>query len=252
MKIDILTLFPDMVLGGLSESIIKRAIDQERVSVRAHQLRDYANNKHRKVDDAPYGGGAGLVMQIEPVKNALEAINKDQTGHVIYFTPKGPPLTQARVNDLAKKDHLILLCGHYEGIDERIITRFVDEEISIGDYVLTGGELAAMVLVDATVRLQDGVLGKAVSHQDESFQNGLLEYPHYTRPEVYDGQGIPDILLSGHHQNIEDWRYAESLKVTKARRPELYQAHIEAVHARKDKKEIKRLNKCLASINQSE
>lgn len=229
MKINVLTLFPDMVRGGLSESIIRRAIDEGRLKLNIYNYRDFTANKRRDVDDAPYGGGAGLVMQVEPVKKALMAIDPTHQSHIIYVTPKGKPLTQARVKTLSESEHLTILCGHYEGFDQRIVEHYVDEEISIGDYVLTGGELAAMVIIDATVRLRRGVLGKDESAVEESFEDHLLEYPQYTRPESVYGHDVPTVLLSGNHQKIARWRYQQSLKLTRARRPKLYRAHLAAV-----------------------
>lgn len=248
MKIDVITLFPELVKGGLSESMIKRAMDSGHVAIDTHNLRDFTVYKHNKVDDTPYGGGAGLVMQVDPVKRALEHVNPTGEAHVIYFTPRGKTLNQKRVQELSKKSRLVMLCGHYEGFDQRIIDAYVDEEISIGDFILTGGELAAAVTIDATVRLLEGVLGRAESHQDESFENGLLEYPHYTKPAEYETMSVPEVLLSGHHQNIEDWRYAKSLEITYERRRDLFDLHIEKVLMRADQKEFKRLKKCLSIV----
>ncbi len=207
MKINILTLFPEMIAGGLSQSIIKRAIDEGRLMLNTYNYRDFTHNKRRDVDDSPYGGGAGLVMQVEPVKNALLSIDPTHQSHIICMTPKGRKLTQQRVKALSESEHLTILCGHYEGFDQRILDTYVDEEISIGDYILTGGELAAMVLVDAVVRLKPGVLNKPESYEVESFEDDLLEYPQYTRPECYGGLRVPDVLLSGNHREIDDWRY---------------------------------------------
>ncbi len=247
MKIDVLTLFPSMVEASLSESILKRAIDLGHIDIRVHQYRDYANNRHRKVDDAPYGGGAGLVMTVQPVESALEDISSDKA-HVIYFSPKGEKLSQKKVIELSKYDHLVMLCGHYEGFDQRIIDMYVDEEISIGDYVLTGGELAAAVSIDAISRHVDGVLGKSESLSEESFEDNLLEYPHYTRPEDYKGEKVPEILLSGHHGNIDKWRYLESLKITYERRKDLFSDHLIDVIKSGDKKQLRLLAELLEDI----
>ncbi len=248
MKINILTLFPNMIKGGLSESIIARAQYEGRVTLNVYNYRDFSNNNRRAVDDAPYGGGAGLVMQVEPVKNALQVIDPKHHSHIIYVTPKGQPLTQERVKLLAESEHLTILCGHYEGVDQRIIDNLVDEEISIGDYVLTGGELAAMVIVDAVVRMRRGVLGSDRSVEEESFENNLLEYPHYTRPENYDGQKVPEVLLSGNHKKIKEWRYSQQLKITKERRPDLFKKHLQSLYSCKKKSELRRVLRCLDAV----
>jgi tRNA (guanine37-N1)-methyltransferase len=226
MKFDVLTLFPETINAVMNESIIGRAQENGLVEVKAINIRDYSKDKHRKVDDYPYGGGTGMVMMCQPV---LDAYNDIASGYekkpkVIYMSPQGRVLTQDIAKELSKEDHLILLCGHYEGIDERIIEEIVDEEVSIGDYVLTGGELPAMVLIDCVSRLIPGVLSSEVSFSDESHFNGLLEYPQYTRPAEYEGKKVPDILLSGHHANIEKWRAEQSLERTKSKRPDLYEA----------------------------
>lgn len=256
MRINVLTLFPDMVKAGMAESMMKRAQELGQLDLRVYHYRDFAFNKHRKVDDTPYGGGAGLVMTVDPVKEALAHIHSDCSpsqgettpstptkSHVIYMSPKGAPLTQKRVEALSRLEHITLLCGHYEGFDQRILDLYVDEEISIGDYVLTGGELAAMVLMDATVRLLPGVLGKEASHQEDSFSNGLLEYPHYTKPAVAEGISVPEVLMGGNHGEIALWRYGESLKLTLERRPELFWAHVTSVVETGEKPEMRRLVK---------
>jgi tRNA (guanine37-N1)-methyltransferase len=219
MKIDILTLFPEMFVSPFNESIIKRAIERELVTVNITNIRDYAQNRHMQVDDYPYGGGAGMVMKPDVISRAIDAV-ASAASHVIYMSPRGKCLTQNKVVDLSRKENLVLLCGHYEGIDERVLTR-VDEEISIGDYILTGGEIPAMVLVDAVVRLVPGVLGDEESSVDESFSDGLLEYPQYTRPPEFEGETVPDVLLSGHHENIRLWRKRQSLRRTLLTRPDL-------------------------------
>lgn len=221
MKFHVLTLFPEM-FETLSHSILKRAQEDELIHLNVVNIRDYSTNKHKKVDDYPYGGGAGMVMQVQPIVDALEALPK----RVIYLTPKGKVFNQAIANDLAQEEELVFLCGHYEGIDQRVIDHYVTDEISIGDFVLTGGELPAMVMIDAIARLKDGVLGKNVSYEDESHYNGLLEYPHYTRPADYNGMKVPEVLLSGNHKLIEAYRREESLRLTAERRPDMIKKFI--------------------------
>ena len=218
MKFDVLTLFPEM-FEPLKQSIIGRAEEKELIDINFINIRDFSKNKHKKVDDTPYGGGAGMVMQADVVYDAYNSI-KDENAKVIYLTPQGKVLNQKKVEELSKQEHLILLCGHYEGIDQRVIDKIVDEEISIGDYVLTGGELPAMVLIDSVSRYVDGVLSKG-STSEESFSQGILEYPQYTRPETFEGVKVPEILLSGHHENINKWRRCEALKNTYLKRPDL-------------------------------
>lgn len=225
MKFDILTLFPEIIDVVMKESIIGRAQENGIIEVNAVNIRDYSKDKHRKVDDYPFGGGNGMVMACQPVIDAYRAITEDmeEKPKVIYMSPQGKVLTQQIAGNLSKEKHLILLCGHYEGIDERIIEEIVDEEISIGDYVLTGGELPAMVLIDCISRLIPGVLSNEGSFSEESHFNGLLEYPQYTRPAEYEGKKVPDILLSGHHANIGKWRTQQSLERTRQKRPDLYE-----------------------------
>jgi len=218
MKFDILTLFPEM-FENLKQSIIGRAIEKNIININSINIRDFSKDKHKKVDDTPYGGGAGMVMKPDVVYNAYNSI-KEKNAKVIYMSPQGKTLNQKKVEELSKEEHLIILCGHYEGIDQRVLDKIVDEEISIGDYVLTGGELPAMVLIDSVSRYVEGVL-KEDSIKEESFSNGLLEYPQYTRPEVFEGEKVPEILLSGHHENINKWRKEKSLEITKKKRPEL-------------------------------
>ena len=219
MKIDILTLFPAMFTSPFNESIIERARTRKLVEINTVNIRDFALGRHQQVDDYPYGGGAGMVMKIDVLSRAITSL-KRASSHVIYLSPQGTPLVQEKVIRMARQDHLILLCGHYEGIDERVMN-LVDEEVSIGDYVLSGGEIAAMVLVDAVTRLIPGVLGDDNSAQEESFAGGLLEYPHYTRPHTYQGEAVPEILLSGHHEQIRIWRKKLSLMRTLLKRPDL-------------------------------
>ena len=223
MKFYVLTLFPDMVNDGLNHSIIKRACDEGIISIETVDIRDFAKNKHRHVDDYPYGGGAGMVMQAQPVYDAYMSIKPKLSENcpVVYMSPQGKTFSQEKAVSFSKLEDMVILCGHYEGIDERVIEEIVTEEISIGDFVLTGGELAAMTVIDAVSRLIPGVLNKEESFMDESFSNGLLEYPQYIRPVEFMGRKVPDVLLSGHHKNIEKWRREQSLERTKRKRPEL-------------------------------
>ena len=218
MKFDVLTLFPEM-FNTLNQSIIGKAIEKSIININLINIRDFSKNNHKKVDDTPYGGGAGMVIKPDVVYDAYKSI-KYKNAKVIYMSPQGKKLNQEKVEELAKERHLIILCGHYEGIDQRVLDEIVDEEISIGDYVLTGGELPAMVLIDSVSRYIEGVLTHE-SIAEESFSNGLLEYPQYTRPEVFNGIKVPEVLLSGHHENINKWRKEQSLKITKKKRPEL-------------------------------
>ena len=218
MIIDILTLFPNMYQGIFDESIIKRAIDEKRVTINIHNFRDYTLDPHKKVDDTPYGGGAGMVLTCQPIFDCVKSLRSDDS-IVILMTPDGEVYKQKKAYELSKKKHLILICGHYEGFDERIRS-ICDMEISIGDYVLTGGELASMVLVDSIVRLMPGVIEED-SHINDSFNNNLLDYPTYTKPRVYEGMEVPEVLLSGDHKKIEEYRYEMSLQRTKERRPDL-------------------------------
>lgn len=223
MQFYILTLFPDMVRAGLGDSIVKRAEDKGTIGIHTLNIRDYTNDKHGKVDDYPYGGGAGMVMFPQPIYDAYEDAIK-QIGHkapLVYMSPQGQTFSHKMAHDFAEEEALILLCGHYEGVDERLIEEIVDMQVSIGDYVLTGGELAAMVMVDAISRLVPGVLHNDDSASTESFENGLLEYPQYTRPREWHGREVPEILLSGDHAKVEQWRYEQSVMRTKKYRPEL-------------------------------
>ncbi|MFR1841252.1 MAG: tRNA (guanosine(37)-N1)-methyltransferase TrmD [Oscillospiraceae bacterium] len=228
MRIDIATLFPEMCEAILSESIVGRARKKGALEIYCHQIRNYTNDKHRRVDDIPYGGGMGMVMQADPIYNCYNAVC-EQLGakpHTIYMTPKGRVFNQKKAVQLAQLDNIFLLCGHYEGVDQRILDKIVDEEISIGDYVLTGGELPAAVLTDAVARMCDGVLSSPECFQDESHFGGLLEYPQYTRPEIWQEEAVPSVLLSGHHKNIAEWRLKKSLEITKEKRPDMYEAYI--------------------------
>ncbi|UFJ42087.1 tRNA (guanosine(37)-N1)-methyltransferase TrmD [Brevibacillus humidisoli] len=221
MRIDILTLFPEMFEGVLGASILGKAAEKGIVQYRVVNFRDYSESKHGTVDDMPYGGGGGMVLKPEPLFNAVEAVSEQAKPRVILMCPQGKPYRQQLAEELSQEQHLVLVCGHYEGYDERIREHLVTDEVSIGDYVLTGGELAAMVVVDSVVRLLPGALGNERSAVADSFSTGLLEHPHYTRPPEFRGWKVPDILLSGHHANIEHWRLKESLRRTMERRPEL-------------------------------
>ena len=229
MKIEIATLFPEMCEAVLGESIVGRARKAGKIDVHCRQIREYTLDKHRRVDDTPYGGGMGMVMQCEPIYNCYKAVCEEMGSkpHTIYMSPKGKVLTQQRAAELSQMDNnILIICGHYEGVDQRVIDKIVDEEISIGDYVLTGGELPAMVLTDCVARMCPGVLSDDVCFEEESIYSGLLEYPHYTRPEVWEGESVPPVLMSGHHANIEKWRREQSLELTKQRRPDLYEEYM--------------------------
>lgn len=219
MKIDILTLFPNM-FTPLKESVIGRAVNNEIVEINVIDFREFSKNKHKKVDDYPYSGGSGMVLTPQPIYDAIMSV-KTQDSYVVYLSPKGTPLTQKKVKELSKINHLILICGHYEGLDERVIQLCVNEQISIGDFVLTGGEIPAMALVDATLRYIPGVLGNEESATEESFSNGLLEYPQYTRPAEFMGLKVPDVLVSGNHKEIEKWKTEQKQIETKKYRPDL-------------------------------
>ncbi|MBQ5640251.1 MAG: tRNA (guanosine(37)-N1)-methyltransferase TrmD [Ruminococcus sp.] len=224
MRIDIITLFPEMFAPVLGESIIGRAQKSGAVEIHTHQLRDYALDKHRRVDDTPYGGGMGMLMKAEPIALCFEAICAEVGArpHFVYMSPQGKTLRQQRLRELAEAtENICILCGHYEGVDQRVLDRYIDEEISIGDYVLTGGEIPAMVFADALCRMVPGVLTNNACFTEESHFGGLLEYPQYTKPAEWRGMAVPEILLSGHHQNIEKWRREQALEVTRKKRPDL-------------------------------
>lgn len=225
MKFDILTLFPEM-FDTLNHSILERAQNQNLIEIQTTNIRDFSTNKHKKVDDTPFGGGAGMVMTCQPLFDAINAV-KTENSKILYMSPRGELLTQKKVVELAKEEHIVIVCGHYEGIDQRVIDHFQMEEISVGDYVLTGGELPAMILCDAVSRYVDGVLSDG-STNEESFSNGLLEYPQYTKPREYEGHEVPDILFGGNHQEIAKWQLEQSLSITKERRPDLYKSYIES------------------------
>lgn len=226
MRIDVLTIFPSMFDAVIGQSILKRAVDKGKIDIGVTDIRDYTQDKHRKVDDRPYGGGSGMVMSAQPIFSATEAVKKKHRvkagkRRILLLSARGRKLVQKDFKALLKYKHLILICGHYEGVDERVAEFLSDEEVSIGDYILTGGELPAMVVIDAVARLLPGVLGNASSAKNESFQDNLLEYPQYTRPRVFKGKKVPGILLGGDHLMIENWRRSQSKKLTKKRRPDL-------------------------------
>ncbi len=223
MKIDVLTLFPDMCEAVLGESIVGRARKAGKVEIACTNIRDFSGNKHNKVDDTPYGGGMGMVMAASPIYDCFKSLYNEgePKPHLIYLSPKGKTFTQQRAVELSKKEHIVLLCGHYEGIDQRVIDEIVDEEISLGDYVLTGGELPAMIVADAVCRMLPGVLSDDSCFEEESHFSGLLEYPQYTKPAVWNGREVPEVLLSGNHANINDWRRVQSLLITMERRPDM-------------------------------
>ena len=240
MNYHILTLFPEMVLNGLNTSIIGKATEKGLINIEATNIRDFANNKHNHVDDYPYGGGAGMVMQPQPVYDAYKSVIDKIGGpaRVIYLTPQGKVFNQSMAEEFAREENLIFLCGHYEGIDERVLNKIVTDNVSIGNYVLTGGELAAMVMIDAISRKVPNVLNNDESSEIETFYDNLLEYPQYTRPEYFEGERVPEVLLSGHHVNIEKWRREQSLKRTLERRPDLLES---ANLSKNDKKYLQSL-----------
>ena len=242
MRIDILTLFCDMCESVLSESIIGRARASGKVEINCIDIRNYTEDKHRRVDDKPYGGGMGMIMQAQPIYACYNSLCEElgKRPHLIYMTPQGKTLTQQRVKELAKLDNIAILCGHYEGIDERVIEELQPEEISIGDYVLTGGELPALILADSVSRMLDGVLSNSECFEEESHYNGLLEYPQYTHPSEWNGREVPEVLLSGHHENVEKWRREQALIRTKERRPDMLE---NAELSKKDEEFLELLDK---------
>ena len=221
-RINILTLFPDMFPGPLGHSLIGKALEKKLWDLNVINIRDFATGVHRSVDDTPFGGGAGMVFKADVLDTAYQSLGNDKSSPTYYLSPRGKPLDQKTAEKLSREPGLNLLCGRYEGVDERFLEKRGIEELSIGDYILSGGELAAMVLLDACLRLRPGILGKEVSFQDESFCNGLLEYPHYTRPQVWEGEVVPEVLVSGHHARICQWRQEMAEKITQARRPDLW------------------------------
>ena len=247
MKFDVMTLFPDMVRAVLSESIIGRAQTAGIIKVDCHNIRDFSTDKHRKTDDTPYGGGMGMVMTCQPVFDCFEKIKENipegNKARVIYMSPKGRLFNHAVAEELSAYDNLVFLCGHYEGVDQRIIDGIVDEEISIGDYVLTGGEIPACIVIDAVSRLIDGVLPSEECYRDESVASGILEYPQYTKPREFRGMTVPDILLSGDHKKIDHWRLSEAVAITRERRPDLLDAHPEYLQALEPKEKKRKTAK---------
>ncbi len=228
MKIDVLTLFPETFNGFLKESIIGKAIENSIVDINLIDFREFSTNKHKKVDDYPYGGGAGMVLCVEPVILALRSISGYEQALKIIMSPQGTTYNQNKAYELSEHKHIIILCGHYEGFDERIRNYF-DIEVSLGDFVLTGGEVAAMAIIDSVVRLKKGAISKEESHLNDSFSDGLLEHPQYTRPREFEGETVPEVLLNGHHKLIDEWRLSKSLEKTKRIRPDLYKKYIEKV-----------------------
>lgn len=229
MIFDVLTLFPEMIESYCKYSILKRAVENEILSVNTVNPRDYTLDKHKKVDDTPYGGGAGMVLMAQPYVDAYESLEKSENSITVMLSPQGEPLNDTIVNEFATYEQIVMLCGHYEGFDERIREIIKPREISIGDFVLTGGELPALCLIDAISRKIEGTLGKIESADEDSFSNGLLEYPHYTKPREYRGISVPEVLLNGNHKDINEFRYQESLKRTKLKRPDLYQRYVEKI-----------------------
>jgi len=244
MKIDVLTIFPEMFSSVTQESIIGRANKSGILEINLVNIRDFSNDKHNKVDDSPFGGGAGMVMKAEPFFGALESINA-KGKRIIYLSPKGKILDQEKVTELSLMEEIILLCGHYEGIDERIIEHWDIEEISVGDYILTGGEIPAMILIDSVARMIPGVLGSNESHLEESIYSGLLEYPQYTKPREYSGLDVPEVLISGNHENIQLWKFEQSLLITKKRRPDLFEKYLsmDKILTKKEHKILERILK---------
>lgn len=223
MKLDVLALFPEIISPALQTGILKRIQDADKININVYNLRDWTTDKYKTVDDYPYGGGAGMILKPEPIFTAVTELNTESNAQIVYLTPQGKPLTQSLVEGLSLDPHLILICGRYKGIDERVREKIVTTEISIGDYVLSGGEIAALVLIDAIGRVLPGALGDFESAHEDSFSKDLLDHPHYTRPAEYEGMKVPEILLSGHHENIKEWRHKEAIKRTAKRRPDLLQ-----------------------------
>jgi tRNA (guanine37-N1)-methyltransferase len=237
IRIDILTLFPEM-FEVFNYSIIGKAKKKEIIKINTVNVRDYTTDKHKKVDDYPYGGGAGMVMSAQPIVDCIRAVKKNNKGKVIFLGPRGKTFNQEMAKELSRESEIVFLCGHYEGVDERIY-KYVDMEVSLGDFVLTGGEMACIPIVDGICRMLPGVLSKSESYRDESFYSGLLEYPQYTRPECFEGQHVPEVLISGHHDNIRQWRRLQSLKITEQKRPDLFK---ELVFSKEDNKLLKGTN----------
>lgn len=244
MKFDVMTLFPDLIMSVMGESIIGRAREAGLIEVRAHNIRDFSLDKHRKTDDTPFGGGMGMVMTCQPIydcyKSIVDNAPPEESRRVVYMSPKGRVFNQKIARELSEYDRVIILCGHYEGVDERILDLIVDEEISIGDYVLTGGEMPACIVIDAAARLIDGVLSDPECYLDESHESGILEYPQYTKPRVFMDKEVPEVLLSGDHAKIKRWRLEEAVRVTEERRPDLLLRHPEILESLRPKVKRKR------------
>ena len=240
MRFDVMTLFPEMVMGVLNESIIGRAQDAGHIEIHAHNIRDFSTNKHRKTDDTPYGGGVGMVMTCQPIydcyKSVVSEIPEGAKRRVIYMSPKGRIFNHDIAKELAEYDNLIFLCGHYEGVDQRVLDEIVDEDLSIGDFVVTGGEIPACIVIDAVSRLKDGVLPSSEAYEGESVASGILEYPQYTKPREFMGRGVPEVLLSGDHAKIERWRLEEAVRITRECRPDMLERHPEIEESLKPKK----------------
>jgi len=243
MKIDVVTIFPELITANLAHGILRRAHEAGQIQVTAHDLRDHTTDRHRSTDDTPYGGGAGMVMKPSPIFDCVEALNPDDETPVILLTPQGRPFTQSVARELSTHTKLVMLCGRYEGFDERVRTHLATDEISVGDFVLTGGELAALVVIDAVIRLLPGVLGSGESTEEESFSDGLLEYPHYTRPPDFRGWTVPDVLLSGNHAEIAKWRRKEQFRRTQQRRPDLWAKFVPS------KSDLKLLKELTATVD---
>ena len=247
MKFHVMTLFPELVSGVLHESVIGRAINGGAVSLATYNIRDFSTDKHRKTDDTPFGGGKGMVMTCQPVFDCFEKVKESFAEgakiKTVYMSPKGKTFNHSMAKSLSEYDELVFICGHYEGVDQRIIDNLVDEEISIGDYVVTGGEIPACIVIDAVSRLIDGVLADKECHEDESIASGILEYPHYTKPRSFRGLDVPEVLLSGDHKKIADWRLKEAVKITEERRPDLLMLHPELVEAVKPKEKKRKVKK---------
>ncbi len=250
MRFDVMTLFPDMVRSVLDSSIIGRAQASGKIEVTCHNIRDFTLDKHRKTDDTPYGGGVGMIMMCQPIfdcfKSIEDAIPKENKRRVIYMSPRGRMFNHSVARELAEYDNLIFLCGHYEGVDQRVIDLIVDEELSIGDYVVTGGELPACIVIDSVSRLVDGVLSSSECYEGESIASGILEYPQYTKPREFEGLAVPDVLLGGDHKKIDLWRLTEAVKITEQRRPDMLAEHpeyLEAIKPKESRSSIKRNKK---------
>ncbi len=242
MKFDVVTLFPENIINACNFSIIKRALDENLIQINTVNPRDYTKDKHKKVDDTPYGGGAGMLLQCQPYLDAVRSISQSENCQTIIMTPKGKVFNQNMAKEFAKKSQLIIICGHYEGFDERIITKSGALEVSIGDFVMTGGEFPALCIMDSVIRLLDGVLGDSDSKEYDSHYDGLLEHPHYTKPREYEGEAVPDVLLSGNHENIKEWRRLQQFITTKNKRPDLFRKFLDSDISEYDRKILEKNN----------